>query len=177
MKGQLFTQYFLTDGIRTTPEWAETVAKLPDFRRDLGQAYERFSSLHQPNEAVTEQDLIRPVLELLGWTDYLPQQAAAGHEDVPDHLLFADAAAKARATARGNSDDRFQDALVVQESNNRRKSRSPSSLPGWSSSARSASKNPPARGRARRSYSRHPLPLVRIPNRMRPSEATSAVVR
>ena len=112
----MFTQYFLTDGIRTTPEWAETVAKLADFRRDLGQAYERFSSLHQPNEAVTEQDLIRPVLGLLGWTDYLPQQAAAGHEDVPDHLLFADAAAKARATARGNSDDRFQDALVVQES-------------------------------------------------------------
>ena len=116
MKGQLFTQYFLTDGIRTTPEWEAAVTKLADFRRDLGQAYERFSSLHQPNEAVTEQDLIRPVLELLGWTDYLPQQAAAGHEDVPDHLLFADAAAKARATARGNSDDRFQDALVVQES-------------------------------------------------------------
>ena len=116
MKGQLFTQYFLTDGIRTTPEWEGAVTKLADFRRDLGQAYERFSSLHQPNEAVTEQDLIRPVLGLLGWTDYLPQQAAAGHEDVPDHLLFADAASKARATARGNSDDRFQDALVVQES-------------------------------------------------------------
>ena len=45
-------------------------------------------------------------MELLGWNDYLPQQAAAGHEDVPDHLLFADAAAKARATARGNSDHR-----------------------------------------------------------------------
>ena len=65
---------------------------------------------------MTEQDLIRPVLELLGWADYLPQQGAAGHEDVPDHLLFADAASKARATGRGNSDDRFQDALVVQES-------------------------------------------------------------
>ena len=65
---------------------------------------------------MTEQDLIRPVLELLGWADYLPQQGAAGHEDVPDHLLFADALSKARATGRGNSDDRFQDALVVQES-------------------------------------------------------------
>ena len=74
MKGLLFTQYFLTDGVRTTPEWDETVAKLANFRRDLGQAYERFSSLRQPNEAVTEQDLIRPVLGLLGWTDYLPQQ-------------------------------------------------------------------------------------------------------
>ena len=78
--------------------------------------YERFESLHQPNEAVTEQELIRPVLELLGWADYLPQQGAAGREDVPDHLLFADAASKARATARTDSGDRFQDALIVQES-------------------------------------------------------------
>ena len=116
MKGQLFSQFFLTDGIRTTPEWEAAAPELADFRRELGAAYERFDSLHQPNEAVTEQDLIRPVLELLGWADYLPQQGAAGHEDVPDHLLFADAASKARATGRGNSDDRFQDALVVQES-------------------------------------------------------------
>ena len=29
---------------------------------------------------------------------------------------------------------------------------------------------PVARGRARRAYSRHTLPLVRMPNRMRPSE-------
>ena len=116
MKGYLFTQYFLTDGIRTTPEWEAATPKLTDFRRDLGNSYERFSSRRQPNEAVTEQDLIRPALELLGWTDYLPQQGAAGGEDVPDHLLFADAASKARAVARGGSDDRFQDALVVQES-------------------------------------------------------------
>ena len=116
MKGQLFTQFFLTDGIRTTPEWDAAAPKLADFRRDLGDAHRRFGALQQPNEAVTEQDLIRPVLELLGWSDYLPQQAAAGHEDVPDHLLFANAASKARATARGNSDDRFQDALIVQES-------------------------------------------------------------
>ena len=116
MKGQLFSQFFLTDGIRTTSEWEAAAPQLAGLRRELGAAFERFDSLHQPNEAVTEQDLIRPVLELLGWADYLPQQGAAGHEDVPDHLLFADVASKARATARGNSDDRFQDALVVQES-------------------------------------------------------------
>ena len=116
MKGLLFTQYFLSDGIRTTPEWEAAAATLADFRQRLGQTYERFRSLQQPNEAVTEQDFIRPVMELLGWTDYLPQQGAAGHEDVPDHLLFADAASKARATARLNSEDRFQDALIVEES-------------------------------------------------------------
>ena len=108
MKGELFTQYFLTDGIRATPEWEDAAAKLADFRRGLGGRYERFASLRHPNEAVTEQDLIRPVLELLGWTDYLPQQGAAGNQDVPDHLLFADAASKARA--------RYRDALLVEES-------------------------------------------------------------
>ena len=116
MKGQLFAQYFLTDGIRTTPEWEAGGNEVADVRRDLVTVYERFGSLHQPNEAVTEQELIRPVLEQLGWTDYLAQQGAAGREDVPDHLLFADGASKVRAAERSNSDDRFQDALVVQES-------------------------------------------------------------
>ena len=116
MKGQLFTQFFLSDGIRTTPEWGAAAPRLADLRRDVGNVHQRFEALQQPNEAVTEQDLIRPVMELLGWGEYLPQQAAAGHEDVPDHLLFADAAAKARATARSSSDERFQDALIVQES-------------------------------------------------------------
>ena len=116
MKGQLFTQYFLTDGIRATPEWETAAAQLADFRRGLDRCYGRFAALHQPNEAVTEQDLIRPVLALLGWSDYLPQQGAAGREEVPDHLLFADATAKARAAARAASGARFQDALVVQES-------------------------------------------------------------
>ena len=116
MKGSLFTQYFLADGIRTTLEWEVADARFVDFRENLRQVYMRFSSRHQPNEAVTEQDLIRPVLELLDWIDYLPQQGAEGREDIPDHLLFADAASKMRATARTDSDDRFQDALVVQES-------------------------------------------------------------
>ena len=55
-------------------------------------------------------------LELLGWADYLPQQGAARNEDIPDHLLFADAESKTRAAARGSSDERYTDALVVEES-------------------------------------------------------------
>ena len=46
----------------------------------------------------------------MGWTEYVPQPSAAGHEDIPDHLLFADAESKARA---GNP---FQNATVVEES-------------------------------------------------------------
>ena len=104
MPGHLFTEYFLTEGIRATPEWRESVASadaFESFRDGVGERYESLSGSADPNEAVTEQELIRPVLELLGWADYLPQQPTRLHEDVPDHLLFPDASAKARAAAKG----------------------------------------------------------------------------
>lgn len=85
MSGQLFTYYFLTDGIQATAEWKASLDKPEEFtafRNGVRQKYEALSRAAKPNEAVTEQDLIRPVLGLLGWTDYLPQQGAAGHEDI-----------------------------------------------------------------------------------------------
>ena len=119
MPGQLFTHYFLTDGIRETPEWKASVADaeaFTSFREGVAGRYEALRRSRDPNEAVTEQDLIRPVLDLLGWRDYLPQQGAARNEDIPDHLLFADAASKAQAGARANSQDRYLDALAIEES-------------------------------------------------------------
>ena len=119
MPGHLFTEYFLNEGIRASPEWRASVEyadAFESFRDGVRDRYEALSGPAHPNEAVTEQELIRPVLELLGWADYLPQQATRLHEDVPDHLLFQDADSKARAAAKGRQEDRFSDALVVQES-------------------------------------------------------------
>ena len=119
MHGHLFTEYFLTEGIRATPEWRESVASadaFESFRDGLRERYEGLSLTVDPNEAVTEQELIRPVLEMLGWTDYLPQQGAARNEDIPDYLLFQDADSKARAAAKGRAEERFSDALVIEES-------------------------------------------------------------
>ena len=99
MTGQLFTHYFLTDGIKTTPEWQASVEQSEAFAAFKGGVARHHSALSRsrnPNEARTEEELIRPVLELLGWTEYVPQPSAAGHEDIPDHLLFADADSKAR---------------------------------------------------------------------------------
>ena len=90
MTGQLFTHYFLTDGIRATTEWPASESYCAGFRRSLAGIYRDFARYRQPNEAVTEQDLIRPALDLLGWTDYLPQQGADRNQDIPDHLLFTD---------------------------------------------------------------------------------------
>ncbi len=119
MSAQLFKQYFLTDGIRATDEWRESVRRPETFAvfvNAIRARFNKFSQFSAPNEAVTEQDLIRPVLELLGWSEYLPQQGAARNEDIPDHLLFMDADSKKRAIARSNSKDRYKDALLVQES-------------------------------------------------------------
>ena len=119
MTGQLFKQYFLTDGIQETLEWRGLVKEVKEFTRftnAISTCFNNFSHFNNPNEAVTEKELICPVLETLGWTDYLPQQGSARNEDIPDHLLFADGEAKKRAIARSNSKDRYKDALLVQES-------------------------------------------------------------
>ena len=103
MQGQLFTQYFLTDGIRSTTEWTASAAHstpFNTFRDGVRRLLDGFSRYDQPNEAETEQELIRPLLELLGWADYLPQQGTTRNEDIPDHLLFVDAESKARAATR-----------------------------------------------------------------------------
>ena len=116
MSGQLFTQYFLTDGIHATSEWESVSAAFAEFRSGVAPLYDNFSNRANPVEAETEQDLIRPALELLGWDDYLPQQGSAGNEQIPDHLLFRDSDDKEQAATRPNSADRYQYAMVVQES-------------------------------------------------------------
>ncbi len=119
MQGQLFTHYFLTDGIRTTPEWKDSIedqTEFESFRERISGLFDSFSSYSDPNEAVTEQDLIRPILELLGWTAYMPQQGSDRNEDIPDYLLFEDEFAKARAATRKKPADRFQDARLIEES-------------------------------------------------------------
>ncbi len=119
MQGQLFTHYFLTDGIRTTPEWKTSVEDqkgFESFREGISGLFDSFSSYSDPNEAVTEQDLIRPILELLGWTAYLPQQGSAGNEDIPDHLLFGDESAKEWAGTSNKPEDRYRQAQLIEES-------------------------------------------------------------
>ena len=118
MPGHLFTDYFLTDGIRAAAEWRDLASSQDEFtafRDSVRQRYETLNHFDQPNEAVTEQELIYPVLELLGWADYLPQQGTAGNEDIPDLLLFPDADSKDSA-ARVSAAQRYRYAMAVGES-------------------------------------------------------------
>ena len=86
MPGHLFTEYFLTDGIRETAEWRESLSssgEFGSFRDGVRRRYEAVSRSGNPNEAVTEQEIVRPVLELLGWTDYLPAAGVVGKRGYP----------------------------------------------------------------------------------------------
>ena len=61
MPGQLFTQYFLSEGIRTTSEWEDSSPATAELREQLSQIWHTFSKYHQPNEAVTEEQSYAPI--------------------------------------------------------------------------------------------------------------------
>ena len=106
MEGTLFKQHFLTVGIQATDAWRNAVNAPRDlyaFPETAEAAYQALAETPGANEATTEQELIRPLLEALGWHDYLPQQGSQRNEDVPDLLLFQNSAAKQEAMRAGSS--------------------------------------------------------------------------
>lgn len=114
--GALFTQDYLSEGIAATAAYA---AIDPQPLRDRLEAIlAGFPHASRPNEATTESDLVWPVLSLLGWNDYLTQQnlSASGRVDVPDGLLFIDAAAKAQANAHPEEWKRYEFGAAIVES-------------------------------------------------------------
>ena len=103
MPGQLFASYFLEEGILLTDAWQESLSQPSDFDSFHAKSLallENAANFHTINEASTEQELICPLFELLGWHHFLPQQGCDHNEDIPDHLLFGDAESKARAVYR-----------------------------------------------------------------------------
>jgi hypothetical protein len=116
ISGSLFTVDYLVEAISATPSYrAVDVAGL---RARLDEIAIAFPKSHKTNESQTEDDFIWPVLRLLGWTDSLRQQnlTVSGRDDVPDGLLFADAAAKAVANTQGEQWRRYAHGLAVVES-------------------------------------------------------------
>jgi len=115
--GGLFSRYFLDTGIRTMPEWSNLSDQaVIEF---VGAARASFSSFHQaadPNEAVTEERLIFPIIRLLGWDPLPQQQATRRREEVPDALLFIDGVAADAAMRKPVGAERYRLANVVHES-------------------------------------------------------------
>ena len=119
LNGGLFATDFLRESITELDEWKDlTVASLDGIEHLLGELLNRFPTAQTPNESQTEDDLIWPVLARLGWTSSLRQQnlSPRGVDDVPDGLLFADEAAKARANGFAEEWRRYELGLAIVES-------------------------------------------------------------
>ncbi|MHB1249425.1 MAG: hypothetical protein ACYCZL_08540, partial [Polaromonas sp.] len=118
MQGQLFTQDFLTRGVtETPPHQSLSDSVFAEFSSALQSIFNGLDGASTINEAQTEQLVINKVLVALGWgDDTLPQVNLSGkrREDVPDMLLFADAAAKAAALPL-RDDQRYRHGLAVLE--------------------------------------------------------------
>ena len=99
-QGALFTRDWLKEGIAETPEWqslaSDAVELLWNEARTLLVDH---AGRKKPTEAETEDQLIYPLLEMLGWQHKSVQQnmTTKGRKDVPDALLFADEEAAERA--------------------------------------------------------------------------------
>jgi hypothetical protein len=119
IQGNLFSRDFLTDGIRSTPEWlAIDDAAIDKLHANLFTIFSGLPQTKATSESQTEDDLIWPILSRLGWIDSLRQQnlAVKGRDDVPDGLLFASAEAKALANKFGETWKRYEHGLVLVES-------------------------------------------------------------
>ena len=119
INGSLFTEDFLTEGITEYPEWeAITDERIESFKDDLRKIYDSFPVDGNPIEATTEDDLITPVLEILGWKQFLRQQTTArkGREDVPDYLLFENEESKNKANKEKDQYKRYLHGAAILES-------------------------------------------------------------
>lgn len=117
-RGGLFSDYFLTRGVEDLPEWraldADTVAAA---QARLAELVAAMVARARVSEADTENDLIEPVIEMLGWTSRASQVnlSRGGRADVPDYLLYLDAAAKVRADATPIPADKYQHGATILE--------------------------------------------------------------
>lgn len=118
INGSLFTEDFLTEGITEYPEWkAIADEQIESFKDDLRKIFDSFPADGNPIEATTEDDLITPVLETLGWKQFLRQQTTArkGREDVPDYLLFENEVSKNKANKEKDQHRRYLHGAAILE--------------------------------------------------------------
>ncbi len=103
MSNTLFSQSFLEAGLQETDAYQQiSPQQLSHFGQDLRAPYNAFIRAYQDsNEAQIEDALIRPVLNVLGWS-YLPQQPIPVSGKTPDYMLFADEDDRTAFTGEGD---------------------------------------------------------------------------
>ncbi len=118
-QGSLFSNDLVEGSISGFADWISvTDADAAAFRKELAAVFSRFPTAQTPNETQTEDDLIWRVLASLGWSEHLRQQnlTTRGRDDVPDGVLYVDAAAKDRAIAHAEEWRRYEFGAAIVES-------------------------------------------------------------
>jgi hypothetical protein len=91
-QGTLFTEDFLNEGIQGTDAWqAATPGALAAFRETLQAIFKGVADPARLNEGQTEERIIKPILECLGWHGCFWVQErleTKGRANVPDYLVF-----------------------------------------------------------------------------------------
>jgi len=112
LSGALFTQDFLEEAVTRWVAFRQALAAAPMLRAELRAMIASIGDPTGLNEAQTEDRLVRPMLDRLGWAGLRVVQATATRSDVPDYLLFPDADAFVRADAL-QGPDKFRHAVAV----------------------------------------------------------------
>jgi len=108
----LFATHYLTERLPLLTEWqADLTTTLAKIKKLYSQAKVVASKW---NEAQTESDFIRPILDALGW-EFIAQAtyAKSGKRNTPDYALFADAETKKRAYLRKDKPDFYSLASAI----------------------------------------------------------------
>ena len=102
----LFSLHYLEPRLPAHPEWAEDPTQAFAALAALWEKAQRYGAAW--NEAQTEDEFIKPMLALLGWS-YIPQvkNSRGGRVNRPDYALFADEATKNAAYPHQGDDDPF----------------------------------------------------------------------
>ena len=116
-QGTLFTEDFLNEGIRGTEAWRSiTPEALAAFRKALQAIVKDVADPARLNEAQTEDRIVKPILESLGWDGcYWVQERleTKGRANVPDYLFFGAPEDFAQADRKRKAGERYPLAIAV----------------------------------------------------------------
>ena len=98
--------YFLNNSLFNAAYIENELPKVPTFQEDISPVFEQVKKIYngdrfrQANEATTESDFIKPLLEILGWTAvYQESFSLQGRNIRPDWTLLPDEEARTRYDA------------------------------------------------------------------------------
>lgn len=116
-QGTLFTEDFLNEGIQGTDTWRNVAPEsLGAFRAALQLIFKQVADPTRLNEAQTEDRIVKPILDSLGWHGcYWVQERleTKGRANVPDYLFFGKPEDFAQADSQRSANQRYPFAIAV----------------------------------------------------------------